>query len=188
MKRYVYLTFIGVLVLSFGLTSCEKLDSLDDYKSVDIGGTATSKISGEYFVTLDWWDSANSVWSVDDFGIGYVKIMTYNTASNRADSVWLNDLGLLKANVNAGLWATMARVSCDASTGVFTACTADNIKSAGETITVSGGKVIADGATTAAGNVSDSIIVEFEWSNPTFAGEKWRFAGYKRTGFIEDEH
>lgn len=185
MKRNIYLVLLGVLALSFGLTSCEKIDSLDDYKSVDIGGTATAKISGEYFVTLDAY--IGGAWVIDPVGMGYKKIMIYNTATNRADSVWIDDLNI---------WPTKARISCNVTTGQFTPCTADNIKDAGETIAITDGKVITDGCHTSAGNLTDSIVIEFQWSDLTTAatagaiptGSPTRFAGYKRTGFLEDEH
>ncbi len=175
MKRNIYLVLLGVLALSFGLTSCEKLDSLDDYKSVDIGGTATSKISGEYYVTLDAFVAGN--WVVDAYSQGYVKVMVYNTASNRADSVWFDDLGF---------WPTKARISCNAAAAAFTACTSDNLKKAGETVSIVNGKVLVDGCYTASENLTDSINIELEWSDD--AGQVYRYAGYKRTGFLEDDH
>ena len=175
MKRNIYLILLGVLALSFGFTSCDKLDGLDDYKSVEIGGTATQKLCGEYFVTLDAFDGTN--WVVDAYSQGYVKVLVYNTANDRADSVWFNDLKF---------WPTLARISCKATTAEFTACTADNLSKAGETVTVTSGKVIPNGCYTAANNITDSLVIELEWSDD--AGSLYRYAGYKRTGFLEDEH
>lgn len=175
MKRRIYLILLGVLVLGFGFASCDKLDGLDDYKSVDIGGTATAKFCGEYFVTLDMYDGTN--WVVDQYGAGYTKIMVYNTASNRADSVWLDDLKF---------WPMKSRISCNSINSEFTACVAPNLSKAAAAVTVTGGKVIANGAKTVAGNITDSIVIELGWADD--AGTQYRYAGYKRTGFLEDEH
>lgn len=183
MKRNIFLTLLGVLALGFGITSCEKLDSLDDYKSVDVGGTATAKLSGEYFIHLDYYDAGTSTWVLDGFGIGYKKIIISNTAANKADSVWINDLNI---------WPTLARVSCNSTTGVFNPGVSDNIQDAGETFEVMNGKVLTEGCVTESGNKSDSIYIEFVWSDIAAAnlpaGTLTRFSGYKRTGFIEDEH
>jgi hypothetical protein len=48
------------------------------------------------------------------------------------------------------------------------------------------GKILKNAATTTGGNKSDSIYVKFEFSDDP--GKQYEYAGYRRTGFREDEH
>lgn len=173
MKKILFLSIIGIALLGFN--SCEMLDNLDDYKSNDPGATNTVKLSGEYYVTLDMFDGTN--WQIDTYNQGYVKVMVYNTASNRSDSVWFDDLKF---------WPMKSKISCKSETAEFTACVAPNLYKAAAVVTIVGGKVLTNATKTAAGNVSDSIVVELGWADD--AGTQYRYAGYRRTGFLEDEH
>lgn len=211
MKKIFFLGIIGFAL--YGLSSCDKLDSLDDYKKQDPGATATVNLGGEYYVTLDVYDAASSAWVVD-IGGGYTKIMVYNTASNISDSVWIDDLEFwpikIRTKVNA-VDRLFNKSENEVSKYVYTknltsATAGDTINlrvlypinnrvvplggnkfafSGQELITLNSGSVIL-GIKTAAGNPTDSIVVEFEGSSD--AGTQYRYAGYKRTGFLEDEH
>ncbi|WP_409187208.1 lipid-binding protein [Antarcticibacterium sp. 1MA-6-2] len=48
------------------------------------------------------------------------------------------------------------------------------------------GKVLLDAATTSGGNITDSIHMNVEFSDDP--GTVYTLAGYRRTGFLEDEH
>lgn len=212
MKRNIYLVLLGVLAFSFGLTSCEKIDSLDDYKSVDIGGTATAKLSGEYFVSLDQFDGTD--WVDDVYSLGYVKIMVYNTASNRSDSVWIDDLNnwpmkirskvtvsdksftktenevsrylFTKSLTSLKAGDTMALKLAYPVDVVITPLGGNKFSFAGREILQVNNGVVVFGTKTPQGNPTDSIMVEFGGTSDP--GVRYRYAGYRRTGFLEDEH
>lgn len=175
MKRLSYL-FIVCLSLVFLLTSCDKLDDLDSYKKIDVGGTATMPFNGEYWVTFDAYNSTTKTWERDPGKLGYVRIMFYNLASNIADSVWFDDLHALDP---FGLDAMKAKVKCDVKSKKFAETTNAAFK-------VFDGAVILKGALTPGKNVSDSIYITFELAADP--GVTYRYAGYRRTGFLEDDH
>ena len=75
----------AALICGFALTSCEK---------DEIGGTATESMAGQWYVTIDAVDdSGNPINQGEDyFGVGKVLILTYNTASNSANQMWIDTL------------------------------------------------------------------------------------------------
>ncbi len=181
MKKYS-LILLGAFALFF--TSCEFLDGLDEYSDPTVEYTATYPLNGEWFVHLDMLTGADensdaaADWSLDPYGAGYTKLMMYNTATNRNDSIWIDDLGF---------WPTKSKISCNAANKSFTSITdAENLLKATATLTVVRGGVYLKGATTEAGNVSDSINIVVTWADDP--GTFYRYAGYRRTGFLEDDH
>lgn len=164
----------GVLLL-FLANSCELFDGLDDYKDPKVEYTATFPLNGEWYVTLDYYDSTTTSWIVDAYGLGYNKILLYNLASNTSDSIWLDD---------NGLWPSKTKISCNPSTKVFTPCQSVDVD--GLDVIIYGGSVVLNGTTTLGGNKSDSINIEITWGDDP--GSYYRLAGYRRTGFLEDEH
>jgi len=206
--------FFMIIPLLFGIVGCELLDGLDDKKVTDPEVSITYPINGEYYVTLDMFDSETNTWAVDAYGIGYNKIMFSNTASNDKNLVWFDDLTL---------WPTRAKIGCDPGNkkflageykSVFKKSTFTTTTQASAiatfkssypielletavndtTITLSGymkltiydGFIMKDATITASKFKADSINVQLEWSDDP--GTKYRLAGYRRTGFIEDEH
>lgn len=179
MKR-LNIIIIGLAFLGLAF-SCDKLDSLDDYKDVKVGNTATMPLNGEYWVYFEEYDSTNSVWLHDPYGIGYNRIMLYNTAANRADSIWIDDLGLLK-NLASALPRYTVKIGCDPKNKAFLA-TDQSVYG----LRIFDGKLIINGATTSGNNITDSIVIDIEYTDVN-TGIRNRLAGYRRTGFIEDDH
>ncbi len=58
------------------LSSCQKVK--------DAGATSAVKVANEWWITLD------SVGIPDYYGIGHIKIATYNTAAND-NTIWVDD-------------------------------------------------------------------------------------------------
>ena len=56
----------------------------------------------------------------------------------------------------------------------------------GVTIQVNGGKIIENVVHTPSGAVADSIFFEIEFGDD--AGVIYQAAGFRKTGFLEDEH
>lgn len=175
MKRKNIL-LIGLLVLAVTY-SCDKLDSLDDYKDVDPGKTATMPLNGEYWVTLDLYDSTAMTWVRDYYGADYTRIMLYNTSTNQADSMWIDDLGF---------WPTKCKIACDPKNKAFLPSEVHQADITDADVKVFLGSLITNGAITSGGNVTDSIVIELEWADDP--GFRYRYAGYRRTGFLEDDH
>lgn len=208
--------FITLLLMTVALsfTSCEYLDGLDDKKDKDPEVSITYPINGEYYVTLDMFDTESSTWVVDVYGIGYNKIMFSNTAANDKDIVWFDDLEL---------WPTRAKIKCDPANSKFLAGEFKSVQKSGEfdivdeaedieafkamypieltetpvndtmvlltgfmKVTVSDGFILKAATVTASKFHADSINIQIEWSDDP--GTKYRYAGYRRTGYLEDEH
>lgn len=181
MKKIVYL-FAAVLLFA----SCEK---------DEIGGTATEALAGQWYVHVDAVDeNGDVVYSgADIFGLGTFMLLTYNTASNTADTLFVDDL--------KNFWDFKVKVSCNTSDRTFgNTGFADNYKyECGVKIT--DGKVLPQAATTPSGMPADSIVffVEFdddldedEDGNVVYVPEaygfkNYRIAGYRYTGFTNDD-
>lgn len=157
-----------VLVMSF--TSC--------YDDLEVGGTETQNMSGDWWVQLLIDDGAGN-W-VDGFGVGYFHVSTYNTAANTSSEMWLDD---------HGFWPYKAKVPINYDSQTFSAVDLADPFSDPDlpvTATIMDGKILDDVATTSGGNQSDSIHYRIEWSD--YPGVDFMVAGYRRTGFAEDEH
>ena len=166
----------GAIALSFGVCSCEKIDDIDDYKSVTIGGTATMSLSGDYFVKYDVGTvvGTDTTWVRGD---KYGMLSFYNTSTNTADTIWMSEVA------HKGV---SAKILCNPAVRRFVAGTSNNLNTPGKTITIISGKVIPDGTKTAAGNVSDSVVVYATFSDGV--AQVYRYSGFRRTKFQEDEH
>lgn len=209
-KKYLYILAIAVLI---GFSGCEALDDLDKIPDPKIETSVTYPINGEYYVTLDMLDGTE--WVEDVYGLGYKKIMFSNTATNDADVVWFDDLktwptrAKVKCNPAsktfiAGTYnANFAeQILAPADTNKFHAAheieykavnvDKDAVKDSilvsgyGITVTVSGGTVELGTFEAPSKTKADAINIELEWSDDP--GTKYRYKGYRRTGFLEDEH
>lgn len=204
-----------IIPLFFGLAGCEALDGLDDKKVTDPEVSVTYPINGEYFVTLDMFDAAENVWVRDVYGYGYVKIMFSNTANNDKDKVWFDDLKFWpsRAKINcdpANSSFTAGTYNANFAEAVlkpsdtsefhtdhpieFKAFSLDK-NAVKDSVLVSGygimvkifeGFIMKDMVVAPSKFVTDSINIQLEWSDDP--GTKYRYAGFRRTGFLEDEH
>ena len=158
-----YFKYIGIF-LAFGLLSC------DAGGEPDIEGTKLQAMAGE------WW--INVLLDGEDVGGGYNLITTSNTAANNETDLLFDDGELWPAKVVTKV--NLAGMTFDAAPNLNNMY-ADSIK-----VSVIEGKVLKGAATTTGGNKTDSIYVKFEFSDDP--GTQYVYAGYRRTGFREDEH
>jgi len=183
MKKGLILLMFGAAVLSLGISSCNKIDSLDNYKDVNVGQTATMPLNGEYWVKVDIGviGATDTTWYADGLGWGWIRIQLYNTASNTKDSIWFSDPN--------GWWAVAKTACVPSETLIKASVPVDNMdpREAGQTVTFLGGKVFLKGTITPGGSVADSISISTKYSDNA-AGYIFRYGGYRRTGFQEDEH
>lgn len=215
MKKLFY---ILILPIALGFVGCQALDDLDKYPTVEPGKTATYPINGEYFVTLDLYDADAKEWLTDYYNQGYTKIMFSNTAANDKDKVWFDDLAFWpsKAIINCdpasktfvpGTYnANYAeQILAPADTNAFhkkhkidfKALSVDKtypgsvkdsilVSGYGITVKVYTGSIELGTYKAASKTMTDAINIELEWSDDP--GTKYRYKGYRRTGFLEDEH
>jgi len=166
MKKYIYL-FVIVFAISF--QSCEKYEP---------GGTAVQDLAGDWWVTYEY-ESSPGVW--EDAGVGHVTLTTYNTAANKSTEMWVND--------NGEFWNFKSVVKVDYAVKTF--MTTDSVStnstsSPDEKVLFTNGKILKGAATTPSGTPADSIVFYVAFnddSTPTV----YKVAGFRKTGFSEDD-
>jgi len=160
--RYIFILF--AMVVAFG--ACDPNDTIEDYKTeyTSVG----EMLAGEWYVTytLDGVTKATNS-----------KISTYNTAADNGTQMWITD--------HDNYYGLKAVTNCDVKTNTFSVENADELIY-GVKVDIRNGKVIPGAGTTAAGNVTDSIYLEVEFSDSP--GSVYILSGVRRTGFLEDEH
>jgi hypothetical protein len=165
MKKIFLVAGLGILILS----SCQKVK--------DAGATSAVKVANEWWVTLD------SVGIADYFGIGHIRIATYNTSANNND-IFVDDY-------QAG-YGVKARATVDYSNLTFSSIplASNEYFTPGspfaETVHITEGKIFPKGGHSRLGNVADSITMKLEFSDsPGFIFE---MNGVERTRFPGDDY
>jgi len=162
MKKILYIATIAVTL--FAASSCRK--------ERVVGGTEVQSLAGDWWVKYDKGTSAT-------FGSGFYQFRTYNTSTNSATEMWLDD-------VLSG-WQVKGKVKTDASALTFSGTNVQNV-TYNSKFTVTEGKVML-GVATAPGSKAktDSIYfkISFDDDDP---GVVYTVSGYKRTGFTTDDH
>jgi hypothetical protein len=150
--------------LTIGLMSCDLGDD------PDVGGTATQAVAGEWFTTF-------TVAGEDVYGLGYQLITTSNTAANSVSEFLITD--------DAHTWDYKVKTPLNLDAKTFGGSALPNL-AYDITVNIANGKILPGAATSTGGNVTDSIYFEAEFSDDP--GTIYQVAGYRRTGFLEDEH
>lgn len=175
LKQNITRILVAVLVAT-SFASC------DEVGDTDPGGTAVEAMAGDWYVqTL-----------VDgEVVVDYVLLSTYNTAANDGKQMWMEDYGKIwdfkfKAPVNIGA-LTFSGDNLPSSVVHDLTSTPNVIETYDMNVTVTEGKVTKNGATTTGGHTVDGISFKAKFSDDP-DGITYEIKGYKRTGFIEDEH
>ncbi|MCV2483924.1 hypothetical protein OD917_03240 [Flavobacterium sp. SH_e] len=176
--KNIKLNITRVLAAMLVLTSFVACDEVGD---TDPGGTSTESMSGEWYVqTL-----VNGTVVAD-----YALISTYNTSANDGKEIWLDDEG--------HIWNFKVKTPITLSSSSFAGSnlassvvdddpdTEDVIETYDVNVNITEGKVTPKGATTTGGHTVDGISFKAEFSDDP--GTIYEIKGYRRTGFIEDEH
>jgi hypothetical protein len=153
------------------------LSACDDYPEPEVEYTSTFPVSGEWWVTYKL-ETEPGVF-VDLLG-SYQKLLTYNTAANTPDSLWIDDVG--------HFWDFKCKAAADIPNRSFATEESDNVSYESK-VRIINGKVILDGGRSTSGVVTDSIYFEvlFDDDSTPF-GTTYIVSGVRRTGFLEDEH
>lgn len=142
------------------------LTSCDEVEDPDAGGTLVEAMAGDWFVQLDGEGS-------------YYHISTYNTAANDGKEMWINDGG--------HFWEFLAKTPVNLNGLTFGGTDlASDYEGYEITINITNGKVTKGDIKTPAGNPTDGISFDIEFSDDP--GTIYSLSGYKRTGFADDEH
>lgn len=185
--------FFAALLFCAGLTSCEK---------EDIGGTAIESMAGQWYVTIDAVDKDGKPISggEDYFGMGGpVILLTYNTADNKSDEMWVDDLGQWNVGAMYGgnypSYCIKAKVSIDQANLTFKSTEAPNFGDGWRTfapmpVTIDG-KILKGAGHQKNGSVADSIIFFVSYKNdpwyPDDGYEKYKVSGIRYSGLEEND-
>ncbi|MBR1878424.1 MAG: hypothetical protein IJ814_05385 [Paludibacteraceae bacterium] len=172
MKK-IYFAIVALAALTFA--SCEK---------APIGGTATESLAGQWYVTVQGLDTDGSVLYEDEdlFGLGNFWLLTYNTAANDPDSIWIQD-------VDGAFWDFKVKAHCDKDAGTFEVAGAID-QQYGISVDITNGKVLKGAAKTPSGMPADSITMDILYSDDSYAGvyyDRLRITGYRYTGLAADD-
>lgn len=172
MKKIYKYSFLLLLTL---VLSC---NNEEGYADLDLDKSEVSAMSGEWFVKL-------LVDGEDIYDIGYYKISTHNTA-NGGSEMYIDDFRQWPMRV-------IVPVNVSALTFSGSGLTSEtSYKPTGSTtvvvpvLKITDGIITKNGATSETGTVSDKISFKVEFSDDP--GTVYTIEGYKRTGFLEDEH
>jgi hypothetical protein len=157
-KNYKLLFGALVLMVFTTFTSC------DEVEDIDVGGTSVEDMSGDWYL---------------EFNGSYYLMTTYNTAADNGQEMWIDD--------NQNFWWFKAKCPVNATSLTFAGSDLPSSYDGYDiTVTITNGKIEKGTAVTSGGNKSDAISFDIEFSDDP--GTIYSLAGYKRTGFAEDEH
>ena len=143
---------------------------------IEPGNSKVVKLSNEWWAQLYVPDGSGGL---IDTGLGYHKFLTSGTASNSADSLFVDDFG--------DFLELKAKVACNTKNLTFTTNgTPVWERYTDGTVVIANGKVLIKGGHSTSGVTVDSLYfeAEFDWD----PGQVYVVAGHGRTGFAEDEH
>lgn len=171
MNKAIY--FLG-LVLLVGFYSCEQ-------EEIDPGKVESNAMSGEWFVLYN-----HPTFGEDPFQVGYTSLITSSTASESTTEVIITD--------ESNFWDYRVKCTFDAATKTFGSDdTLFNYISGYEIkVLVRNGKIIEDVVELESGLMADSIYFEIWFEDlidaTAIPDDMLMVSGYRRTGFLEDEH
>ena len=172
MKKLVYAI---VPLAALTLASCEK---------DPIGGTATEKVSGQWYVECLGIDADGTILfeDADLFDIGKFWVTTFNTAANDADSIFIQD-------VFGAIWDFKIKVAVDQAAGTFGITAGENLQYPC-TADITNGKILYGAAKTPSGQPADSIVFDILFDDDPYAGiyyDRMRVTGLRYTGLAADD-
>lgn len=159
MKKFKILIFAAALMQ---LTAC------DLGKEPEVGGVLLQEMCGEWWIKVYYEGNALT---------GYNLMSTFNTAANSDKDIFIDD---------HELWPFKVHATADLGSMVLSGSNLDNLYDESITVNILEGKIIKAAATTSGGNKTDSIYLRMEFADDP--GTEYVYSGYKRTGFLEDEH
>ena len=152
-------------------------DKKDDFVNDESG---VVDLAGEWFVHYD-----HPVYGADPWGIGYTSLITYNTAVDDGQEIWINDQG--------NFWTYQVKIPVDVADLTFGSADTviNSIDGYDIKVLIRNGKIIEKVSERPSGAIADSIYFEL-WledleDQTGIASDTVIVSGYRRTGFLEDE-
>ena len=140
-------------------------------------------MAGEWYVTADAIDASGNVVGVDWWSKGTFHLDTYNTNANTPDSMYVCD--------NVNFWDFKVKVFIDLNTLTFFSATDAQNEAYDSHVTITDGKILKGAATTPSGMPADSIVFTVTFDDDTdpatYGFAAYRVAGFRYTGFVNDE-
>ncbi|MCR5519875.1 MAG: hypothetical protein K6F21_06050 [Bacteroidales bacterium] len=182
MKKFII--FIALAIVAFAV-SCQK-DPIEK--------TATVDLAGQWYIIYNCVDAnGDIVPGFEDFNGGYSMAITFNTASNTTDSIFVSDLD--------NLLGFQVKVACDVANLTFGSTNEEaNIMTDGtgikkgyidSTAVIKNGKIMLGAATTPSGMPADSIYFEVSLGSDAMAAyygyDHYQAVGYRYTGLANDD-
>jgi hypothetical protein len=169
MKRHYNLILMILTVLVLG--SCEQDEP-------EVKTTKAYPMTGEWWVQVYADDGAGNL---EDASGGYIALLTFNTASDGTDSLWITDVG--------NFWDFQVKAGMNYSGRSFATDEAVNFNYDDSFVKITNGKIIEGGGLSTSKVKTDSIYFEAAFSDDSEPyATKYVFRGVRRTGFLEDEH
>lgn len=172
--RKILIFSLSLIFLS--LTSC--------LEETDVWDSSVKDVSGEWFVRYDHSDDPDTGYGEDPYGYGYLKLFTFNTAADDGKEIWITGTDF-RVKYKSVIAVNPGSLTFGSDTDV------DNTLVNGATVKIINGKVMKAVAVQPSGYVADSIYFEIVFSNLDISGtpdDTLRVGGFRRTGFVEDEH
>ena len=181
MKK-VYLAILALATIT--LASCKK---------DPIGGTATEKLAGQWYVQVDGYDTEGDSVVKEDFNDGRFILLTYNTAANEPNKLFVNDQGKF--------WDFIVRVECDVNKLTFGSPDSLQNESYDCKVALTNGKIVLGGATTPSGQKADYIQFDINFDDDDLSAyglpgisygdyygfNVYRISGWRYTGLANDD-
>lgn len=161
-----FLKYIVVLFVTI-LSSCSPNEEYEDYT---IAKSPVIEMSGDWYV---------QTFVGSDVVVGYSLITTSNTSVDDGTEIQIFD--------QQNIWWFNAKTPVNIGAQTFAGNNlASNVQGYEITVNIANGSIIKGGTTSTSGKIADSISFDIEFSDDP--GTIYTIAGYKRTGFLEDEH
>ena len=125
------------------------------------------EISGE------WWVE----YTDGDYYSGLTKLIISNTAADNGQEIWISD--------EHNFWEYKVKCPVDMKNLTFSGIDLEDIEH-DILIQINGGKMLVDAAKSTSGVVTDSLYFEIEFADDP--GNIYQASGWRKTGFLEDEH
>ncbi len=150
-----------------------------------VENTACVDMAGEWYVTCDgFYNDGSEVWE-DPFGLEHFIILTANSAANVATEMILADKN------DGSFWDFRCKIAANPSAMTFSATDSENFSYEDCTVTVTGGKIVKNGATTPSGQPADYIEFHILFSDDPYAAagywDDFYVHGFRYTGLVADD-
>lgn len=170
-----YLLYIPLLALVF--SACDLKEDFEVEKSKVV------EAAGQWFVMYN-----HETYGEDPFGAGFTALKTFNTSANLDNEIWLTDEG--------NFWEDGYKVKIPVNIENMTFGSEDTLVNAVDgyeiSMIIKNGKIIKNASVQPSGAVTDSIYFEVWFEDleesTGIANDKLLVSGFRRTGFLEDEH